>query len=121
MTTLLDLMREPMIVRPVDPDGPTVKADEVLEWGKPWSGFRYARIELHQHDDGLWMWARSFELAERAATYRVGPKWGRFAKSRADALHYAIEDLLRDVEKAATTQAQKALARQIVTWTRGLS
>lgn len=91
---LLDLMHAPPVVRPIDPDGDVVMGDidETLEWQRrPWI---YARIELHRHDDGLWMWSASWGVGGAGSGYRVGPKWGRFAVNRADALHYAVKELL---------------------------
>jgi hypothetical protein len=95
MTSLLDLMHAPPVVRPVDPDGAVIQGevDETLTWygRRPWIR---ARIELHRHDDGLWMWAIDWRVSGRGAGYRVGPKWGRFAETRADALFWAVRELV---------------------------
>lgn len=52
-----------------------------------------AQIEVHCHDDGMWMWSASFMADSEGSSYRVGPKWGKFAETREDALFFAVEEL----------------------------
>jgi hypothetical protein len=106
---LLDLMRAPMIVQPVDAYGHVVQGDpeETLTWSR---GYRFARIELHRADGGLWMWATGFSLADMGCGYKVGAKWGRFAVSRDDALHYAVCELTDRLSKAIDSDKGLAIA-----------
>lgn len=93
--SLFDLMRGQMIVRPCDGDGPVVQgeADETLILPHPRLAWDRARIELHLHSDGLWMWSVSVAGdGGCGGGYKVGPKWGRFAESRDDALAFAIAE-----------------------------
>ncbi len=115
MTDLLDLMREPMVVRPVDIDGQVViEPRERLTFGV--TGTRMAAIELHPSTDGSWMWSTSFGIPGAGRGYRVGEKWGRFARTRDDALHYAVEEMRgRLAEHSACP-----VAKQILAWARGL-
>jgi hypothetical protein len=104
---LLDLMRAPMIVRPVDAYGHVVQGDpeETFTWNR---GSRFARIELHRADNGLWMWGVSFSLGDIGGGYKVGAKWGRFAAFRDDALHFAVTELADRL--ARSIDADKGLA-----------
>lgn len=104
---LLDLMRAPMIVRPVDAGGPVVQGEpeQTFTWNR---GSRFARIELHPAEGGHWMWATGFSLADMGCGYKVGTKWGRFAVSRDDALHYAVSELTDRLSKSI--DADKGLA-----------
>lgn len=84
------------IRRPVDPDGPVIpqsEIDEVLFLPHPKMAWHRAEIELHQHIDGTWMWSASFNAGGRGHSYRVGPKWGRFAATRDDALRLAVKEI----------------------------
>lgn len=93
--SLFDVLRGPMIVRPCDGFGPVVQgeADETMILPHPRLAWDRARIELHQHTDGLWMWSVSLSGDNGCGGgYKVGPKWGRFAASRDDALHYAVQE-----------------------------
>lgn len=114
MTDLLDLMREPIVVRPVEPLGPVVQEpQERLTFGG--TGTRMAAIELHPSAGG-WMWSTSFHIPDAGAGYRVGEKWGRFACTRDDALHYAVEELRGRLAEHSACQ----VAKQILAWARGL-
>jgi hypothetical protein len=100
-------VRVPAIIRRVDPDGPVIqgKIDEVLTLPHPRLRWDRARIELHQHTDGLWMWATGYhDDGGSGGGYRVGPKWGNFAASRDDALFYACEEI-----RSRTSGDSKAL------------
>lgn len=113
---LLDLMRDPMVVRPVDPYGHVVQgpAQEKLCWRK---GYRSAVIELHPADETLWMWSVSFSLTDGGCGYKVGSKWGRFACSRDDALFYAVEELAERLSKRAYAAPE---APAVLAWAREL-
>jgi hypothetical protein len=94
--SIFDTLREPMIRQPVDPDGSVVqgKAQETFSLPHPRYVWDYAKIELHPAADGLWMWGVSLETdAGFGSGYKVGEKWGRFASSRDDALHFAVEEI----------------------------
>ncbi|PZU95519.1 MAG: hypothetical protein DI527_00490 [Chelatococcus sp.] len=109
---LLDLMRAPMIVRPVDPDGSVVKEpQEVHVWR---GGWRRVEIELHPYRH-LWMWAVSLSFSNGGSGYRVGEKWGRFAESREDALHYALAELDERLARHDDPNIP-----QIIAWSRAL-
>lgn len=96
MTDLLDMMHELPIQRPINPHGSVVQhnINEVLE-----HEYGVAKIELHQHEDGLWMWSTSFQFKEHGRGYRVGPKWGQFTKTRNDALYWATRELQDQIAK----------------------
>lgn len=113
MPNLLDLMHEPPIRRPIIPDGSVVQhdVDELLEMA---SG--EARIELHQYNDGLWMWSTSFQFKEHGHGYRVGPKWGNFAKNRNSALHWAVHELSEHINE----HPEDKCARKAASWVRRL-
>lgn len=49
----------------------------------------YVEIELAQLADGRWMWSVSWQIGTSGSAYRVGPKWGRFAPTRAEAIEEA--------------------------------
>lgn len=116
MTDLLDLMRAPPVVRPVDPDGPVVQGDpdEELRLPHPRMAWDLACIQLHRHEDGSWMWA----VRTAGGGYKVGAKWGKFAATRGDALHHAVRELearlerIRSPEIVGVTKAQLASIRR---------
>jgi hypothetical protein len=95
---LLNLMTEPPMLEPCDPDGAVITDNIAVVFELPHSNLpalAAGRIELHPHDDGRWMWATSCQFSHGAGGgYRVGPKWGKFARDRQNALHWAIEELL---------------------------
>ncbi len=112
---LLDLMVAPALILRVDPDGPVVQGqvDEVLALKNPKlpNGVPTAKIELHQHSDGKWMWSTSAHLSNDGGYgYRVGPKWGKFAGCRDDALHWARKELTNRLKNKDHHDAKKALA-----------
>jgi hypothetical protein len=97
MPSLLDLMHAPAIKRPVQPDGHVLAGapDETLRWQPdPRKLYLHAEIELHRHTDGNWMWSTTCSAGLGGWGYKVGPKWGHFAMSRADALHHARCELI---------------------------
>lgn len=122
-TSLLDLMRAPPIIRPVDPDGPVIQGepDELLRLKHPRLAWDIARIELHRHDDGLWMWS----VSVAGGGYRVGPKWGKFAATRDDALHHAAQELnkgmRRKLDRPEAYGVTAAQLRQAIAWAEGLA
>jgi hypothetical protein len=96
LLALLAPVPAPAIIRPCDADGAVVRGevDETLTLPHPRMAWHSARIELHRHDDGLWMWSTSWQDDDGSgATYRVGPKWGKFAATRDDALAHASGEL----------------------------
>ncbi|MCG7522239.1 hypothetical protein [Ruegeria sp. Ofav3-42] len=117
---LFDLMVSPPQIEPVDTYGPVIQGDvdEVLTLPnkKQPLGAPTARIELHKHTDGRWMWSTSAELECRGFGYRVGPKWGKFAASRDDALHWARKELC---EKLSREDGHKV--RTVLTWANSLT
>ena len=112
---LLDLIHEPPIRMPVDENGPTLQdqPDEVFTLPEPRMAWPTAEIELHlSRVQNLWMWSTSFNVNGRGKTYRVGEKWGKFARTRDDALHYARIELLHNVSKLPET----SVTRKIQKW-----
>lgn len=124
--SLLDMMRGAPIIRPVDPLGEVIQGDpdEVLRLKHSRLAWDITRIELHQHSDGLWMWSVSCA----GGGYRVGPKWGKFAATRDDALHHAAQELIEKMRgKLARADAgcgqiiTPAQMRQAIAWAEGLA
>ena len=93
--SLFDTFRSPAIPRPVEPYGEVLQGDPdaVYRLRHPRLAWDRARIELHQHTDGLWMWSTSFCCDNSGGGYRVGAKWGKFAQTRDDALFYAASEI----------------------------
>ena len=94
--SLFDALRSPPIKRHVKPHGDVVQGEphEVLLLPHPRWAFPRCRIELHPHCDSTWMWSVSIASDDGTGTsYRVGEKWGNFAVTRDDALHYALKEL----------------------------
>ncbi|MBT0780551.1 hypothetical protein [Paracoccus sp. pheM1] len=119
--SLFDALRQPPVMRPVEPSGTVVQGeiDETLTLPHPRLAWPLARIELHQHVDGLWMWSVSMA----GGGYRVGPKWGKFAQSRDDARSYACDELLERcarVRDCASILMSPVQLGQIQAWARGL-
>jgi hypothetical protein len=83
-----------IISKPVDPIGHVLQDDEAIERieyrSDPPNGIR---IEIAQHDDGLWMWSASGTIVGIYKGYRVGPKWGKFARTRDDAIAAACNEI----------------------------
>ena len=94
-------MRPVEIIRkPVEPYGHVIQDDtqvEVFEFGgsplKPSGKAAQITIQIAQHTDGLWMWSTSGFIRTEYRGYRLGPKWGKFAKSRQDAIAAARNEL----------------------------
>ncbi len=119
--SIFDALMPPAIRKPVDPYGPTVdgEAHETLCLPHPRNAWNKARIELHQHDDGLWMWATQFQLSSWGGGYHVGPKWGKFAETRDAALFHAVQELKATLAgKENTTDKER---RELIAWAEGLS
>lgn len=86
------------IIRPVDPNGPVTplgNIQETLRLPHPKMVWDTASIELHPHENGEWMWATSVCTGSEGYSYQVGPKWGKFARSRSDALWLAADEIER--------------------------
>lgn len=113
---------QPRISKIVDPDGPVHQGDpdicHILP--HPRLVWHRAEIEVHQHDDGSWMWAVSYQMSQSGSCYAVGPKWGRFAASPSDALYYAIEELRKRLDRRVDNAEQKD-RREILAWCDDLS
>ena len=96
MLPLLDLMFGPAIERPkTHDDGVVLDPDE--EFTLPMPRRKYldaARIQLHRHTNGLWMWSVSFSFTRNGFWSQVGARDGKFAQTREAALHYAVQELL---------------------------
>jgi len=109
--------RAPAAPRRIDPDGEVVRGDimETLILPHPRMAWDYARIELHPHTDGRWMWSTSWSDEQGGGSYRVGPKWGNFAQTRDDALFYACAEM-RDRMRAGGKVGQ-----MILRWLDGLA
>lgn len=119
--SMLDLMRPGPILRPVERDGAVIQGmpDVTLRLPHPRMAWDLACIELHEHEDGLWMW--SVQIC--GAGYKVGPKWGKFAQTQADATYFAASEMLRRTENMrpegkGITAAQLT---QIRDWARALT
>lgn len=118
MTTqlsLFDALRSPPILRPVDRDGHVVQGEphETFTLPHPRWPTALGRIELHQARNGLWMWSTSFQASKSGGGYKVGEKWGKFASTRDDALHYAVDEL---TAKLGRIQEPDAVAAKITAW-----
>ncbi|WP_099863849.1 hypothetical protein [Pararhizobium haloflavum] len=114
---LFDTLRKPPVTVPIEKDGPVVQGepDEVLRLEQPRMAWDRATIELHRHTNGLWMWSASWNADGSGVGYRVGPKWGRFAESRDDALFYAV----KEIEDRLSGKPGPA-AKLILSWARSL-
>ncbi len=117
----LDLMEPPVavMIEPVQPMGQVVQGepDETLVLPRPGNANPLAEIELHRHVDGRWMWSASHCLLNGAGrSYKVGPKWGRFAATRSDALRAAVDEL---TERLSKREACSSIPK-IISWARGL-
>ena len=93
-----------IIHKPVDPCGHVLLDDSLIEHIEFGSHTlngpsRHKRvvlditIELAQHRDGLWMWGTSSMIRGGYSGYRVGAKWGKFARTREDALTAASNEI----------------------------
>lgn len=119
---MLALMRPEPIRRPVLADGDVVvgEADETLRLPHPRLAWDMAVIELHHHDSGMWMWG----VGHASGGYKVGPKWGRFAYTRDDALYFAVDEVLewahRSLSRLDTQFLSAAQLRQVIAWAKAL-
>lgn len=103
----------------VEIDGAVVQGapDETLALPRKGNLNPLAEIELHQHSDGRWMWSASFGLLNCSGhSYKVGPKWGRYAETRAGALRGAVDEL---TARLSDREACRSIP-EIITWARGL-
>ncbi|MDP3458149.1 MAG: hypothetical protein Q8S09_02640 [Hyphomonas sp.] len=109
----------PPIIRPIDVNGSVVKGEplETLEHRDAKKVWLHAAIELHPHTDGLWMWSASLMGAEGGRSYKVGPKWGKFAECRRDALFHAAAEILRG---ARDFDCGPRFSRSVRAWAEGL-
>lgn len=109
-------MRRPPVRRAVERDGPVVQGDvdEHLFLAHPRMAWNRADIELHRHENGLWMWSTRYMLAIGGGGYRVGEKWGKFAESRDDALFYAGQELRESIANPRDEDVKPA--RLILAW-----
>lgn len=108
-------------LEPVDPVGPVIQGapDVTLRLPHPKMAWDLAALQLHEHEDGRWMWATS----HAGGGYKVGPKWGRFAETQAEATRFAAAEILDwcdskegHTEGAMITPAQLS---QIRIWAEG--
>lgn len=108
--------RDPPILQRVDPDGEVIQNPKEV-FRLPHSKLVYAlcEIRLHPHIDGLWMWSTSIQSPADGfgSGYWVGAKWGKFARSRDDALHYAREEVRHLLTKR---EPRKKAAALILPW-----
>ena len=99
---LFDTLRRPPVHVAVEADGPVLNAeldpDFTFRLPHPRMAWDRAEIEIHRHENGLWMWSTSHMADMSGSCYRVGAKWGRFAETREDALFYACEELERHLK-----------------------
>lgn len=119
--SLLDLLHAPPTLLPVDPLGTVIltEIDERIVLPHPRRRWERACIEVHQHTDGLWMWAVQFHLDSGCGSgYRVGPKWGRFAATRGDAIFHAAEEMREHLKRCHAPCKSKAV---ILEWLEALS
>lgn len=62
------------------------------------------------------MWSTNMQTETRGGGYKVGEKWGKFAETRDDALHYAINELRERLAECASD----ASVPRILAWLKGL-
>jgi hypothetical protein len=92
---LFAAIRQPPVMLSVNVDGPVLQTepDLTITLPHPRMAWDRARLEIHRHTNGLWMWSASFQIENQSASYRVGEKWGKFASTKSDAIFYAVEEL----------------------------
>lgn len=120
--SMFDLWTPPIaiMIEPCDPFGAVIQgaADVTLTLPRKGNVNPIAEIELHQHTDGRWMWSTEHTLSNGSGgSYRVGPKWGRFAATKPDALSAAVNELIERVGKRDRCKDIPA----IIAWARGLA
>lgn len=122
--SLFDTLRTPPIIRRVAADGHVLQGEAQIKFVLPHPRYASpaARIELHPSRDGLWMWSASYNTGLGSSGYKVGEKWGQFALTAEDALHYAVEELQGRLIKAHhDNKAAEKLAAKILTWAESLT
>jgi hypothetical protein len=104
---LFDTLRTPPVRVRVEPHGDVLSAelepDFTFTLPHPRMAWHRAEIEIHRHANGLWMWSISSMADMSGGGYRVGPKWGKFAETREDALFYACEEMLQRLGEKITS------------------
>ncbi len=106
---------EPVLIKvPCDPDGHVCKDAEVLEK----IHLRDKKVEIWielARDGARWMFSASLQTNTSYSGYRVGKKWGKFTNSRADAIHFAAEEIkARSAGKEHEPQIAKLIAQLLV-------
>lgn len=116
--SLFDAARRPPVIVAIEPGGHVLQGEADRSWilRHPRLAWDSARIELHRHTNGLWMWGVDFHIENHGGGYRVGRKWGKFAETIDDALYYAVDELLSRIEEDKSSDATR-----VRTWARGLA
>lgn len=115
--SLLDLLGPQLLVRPVDPDGQVVaKPDEEFTLVNGAATWERVRVQLHEAPEG-WMWGTSTAIGGTGCSYQIGPKWGRFACSRDEALLFARQEVLAVCNRGPAD----AWSRRVQRWVLALS
>lgn len=104
--------RRQLIVVPCDPNGPTCSDNEIVEAIKLTDKRVTVRIELARYGE-FWMFSTSLDHPNGGYCYRVGSKWGVWARSRDDAMFFAIHELLKHADKGHNVKKEvtRLLAR----------
>lgn len=111
----LDLFWPQPIIGPVDPHGEVIQSHihTVLELHLPKHRSASARIEIHPHEDGTWMWATGLQRPDGTGrSYRVGPKWGKFALRMEDAIYWGV----RELRDAIANEGQSTWGTALSKW-----
>jgi hypothetical protein len=117
---MFDLMVQASEIRPIDPYGPVVEgpADHTLRLEHPKMAWDIATIEIHRcQESRKWMWSTASHTRDGGGGYKVGPKWGKFAPSASDALHWAKDELFKRIGGRASAKEKL----EIETWAAQLS
>lgn len=103
---------EPVLIKvPCDPDGHVCKDAEILETIHLRDNKVEIWIELAR-DGERWMFSASVQTNISYSGYRVGKKWGKFTHSRADAIHFATEEIkARSAGKECEQQIAKLITQ----------
>jgi hypothetical protein len=101
--------------RCVDPDGRVCTDDEIAETIRLGDHNTGLRIEPARHGE-LWMWGTSFSTSTGGSSYRVGPKWGKFAESRGDAVLQACDEIRK---RAAGHSGGAKVVQLLNNWQKG--
>lgn len=115
-------------IEPIDPAGTTVQDNSDIEFltfgefkllgGKCVSQLT---IELSEHIDGRWMWGVNAYTGDWSGGFKVGPKWGRFAVTRRDALIAAIEEMRAMVIERSKPSSTRFNLKDSLRWLDGLT